>query len=99
MPLLLVTTHHLDDLLWFERLPDHLTAPLFFNCQSNTRTGSVLERGRGSPRVDLDVDSIPALLAKARDLYELPKPPEGRESCKECANLENLIATVLGAKP
>lgn len=49
--------------------------------------------------VDLNINIIPALLARARDLYELPNPPEGYENCKECANLDNLIATAMGAKP
>ena len=44
-------------------------------------------------RVALNIDSIPVLLAKARQIYELPAAPEGRPGCRDCTNLDNLIAT------
>jgi len=42
-------------------------------------------------KVDLDLDLILSLLSRARDLYELPKAPQGRKGCNECTNIENLI--------
>jgi len=42
--------------------------------------------------VDLEPSMVPGLLAQVREIFELPAPPEGRPECKECANLENLIA-------
>jgi hypothetical protein len=44
-----------------------------------------------SHKVDTDLDSITSLLSKARELYELPKAPQKRKGCHECANIENLI--------
>jgi hypothetical protein len=45
--------------------------------------------------VELRPDSIPALLARVRDIYELPAPPEANESCRDCASLNNLIEVAL----
>jgi len=44
--------------------------------------------------VDLDIDSIRLLLARARELYQLPVAPEGRQGCRDCISLDNLIATI-----
>ena len=48
-------------------------------------------------RVELKAETmIPELLQRARDLYELPKAPAGREGCKDCARLERLVEVVRG---
>jgi hypothetical protein len=44
--------------------------------------------------VNLEPGLIPTLLAQAKEIYELEQPPRGRTACKECANLENLIAII-----
>ena len=48
--------------------------------------------------VDLNLDFIPVLLTRARELYELPAAPEGLQGCRDCISLDNLIATTGLAK-
>ncbi|MFC1897655.1 PD-(D/E)XK nuclease family protein [Chloroflexota bacterium] len=43
--------------------------------------------------VDLNLDSIPVLLARAKDIYELSTAPEGLQGCRDCVSLDNLITT------
>lgn len=45
-------------------------------------------------KVNLNLENIPALLAKAREVYELEKPPSGNNACKDCESLANLINMV-----
>lgn len=41
--------------------------------------------------VELRPEMIPPLLVKTREIYDLPKPPDGRSECKDCAALDKLI--------
>jgi hypothetical protein len=43
-------------------------------------------------KVDLTAEKlIPELLHRTRDIYEKPKPPEGKEGCKDCESLVRLF--------
>jgi hypothetical protein len=50
-------------------------------------------------RVELNLNLIPILLRKAKELYELPTAPEKSQNCRDCISLDNLIATTNLAKP
>jgi hypothetical protein len=41
--------------------------------------------------VALKPGAIPLLLARARQLYDLPVAPAGRHNCRDCANLSSLF--------
>ena len=45
-------------------------------------------------KVNLNLGNIPLLLTKAREVYELQKPPAGSGLCKDCESLANLIDIV-----
>ena len=42
--------------------------------------------------VALEPETIPPLLARVREIYDLPFPPTGRAGCKDCRSLEELLA-------
>lgn len=43
-------------------------------------------------RVELSADKIiPALLRRGRDIFDSVKPPEGKDGCKDCALLRQLL--------
>lgn len=42
--------------------------------------------------IELDPSLVDPLLAKARELYQMPSPPPARPGCKDCALVEELIA-------
>jgi hypothetical protein len=41
--------------------------------------------------VEMKHEQLPPLYHKAREIYELPVAPEGREGCEDCKRLENLM--------
>jgi len=41
--------------------------------------------------IELDSELVPSLLGKARDIYELPKPPSALSRCKDCELLDELV--------
>jgi hypothetical protein len=45
-------------------------------------------------QVTLNPDSVQALLAKTRDIYELDEIPHHTEGCKNCKCLEGLLEIV-----
>lgn len=45
-------------------------------------------------KVNLNLEHIPLLLFKAKEIYESEKPPAGSNNCKDCENLTNLINIV-----
>ncbi len=45
-------------------------------------------------RVNLNLENIPRLLSKAREICELEKTPSAGNNCKDCENLTNLINLV-----
>jgi len=45
-------------------------------------------------RVDLSPDTIPPLLAKVRDIYEMTDPPEKHTSCGDCQIMEKLVEVI-----
>ena len=47
--------------------------------------------------VPLDPDQIPPLLARVREIFDLPSPPTGRAGCLDCRSLEELL--VLSSSP
>lgn len=47
--------------------------------------------------IELDRSMIPPLLRKAKTLLEMKNPPEGREGCKECRLVDELIGYSKGA--
>jgi hypothetical protein len=49
--------------------------------------------------IKLDSDSIPPLLTRVREIYDLPIAPAGRPGCKDCALLEALVATATKQVP
>jgi len=42
-------------------------------------------------KVTLDLNIVPPLLAKTREIYDLEGPPAGREGCSNCQLLEGLL--------
>ena len=44
--------------------------------------------------VDLRPETVPPLLARVRELFDLPKPPAGREGCRNCQSVADLVAAV-----
>ena len=46
--------------------------------------------------LDLETAMIRPLLARARELLDLPSPPRGRAGCKNCAKLDGLIGLIEG---
>lgn len=44
--------------------------------------------------VEVDRTMIPPLLQKAKALFDLPSPPEGRKGCRDCAALYRLMNMV-----
>ena len=42
-------------------------------------------------KVKLEPDLIPSLLVKARTIYELGRPPDGRAGCHDCENVAGLL--------
>jgi len=46
--------------------------------------------------VKLDPDMLEPLYHQARQIYELPEAPEGRESCKDCESSGNLVLIACG---
>jgi CRISPR/Cas system-associated exonuclease Cas4 (RecB family) len=45
-------------------------------------------------RVRKDTKEIERLLERASRIYEMKKPPEGKEGCEDCARLEELVKLV-----
>ncbi|MBA7714378.1 hypothetical protein ES703_123400 [subsurface metagenome] len=43
-------------------------------------------------KVELNPKSIPLLLAKVREIYELPSAPDGHDGCDDCQILEKIAA-------
>jgi len=41
--------------------------------------------------VDMKPEQLPPLYRKAREIYDLPEVPEGREGCDDCKFLDNLM--------
>ena len=41
--------------------------------------------------VDLEPDTIPPLLAKARAIYDLPNAPQRAKGCEECHLLDGML--------
>lgn len=41
--------------------------------------------------IELNLDMIPPLLKRARQIYDMEEAPEGREGCKDCGLLNTLI--------
>ncbi len=41
--------------------------------------------------IDLDLETIPPLLRKARELFDLPEAPGGKDGCKDCELLARLL--------
>lgn len=58
---------------------------------NQTSSGFLMEFSAHILPVDLVPDKIPPLLAKVREIYELEHPPQGREGCKDCSLLQDLI--------
>jgi hypothetical protein len=44
--------------------------------------------------VALDMDKIPPLLQRVREIYDSPVEPEGRAGCKDCLLLDKLLEIV-----
>jgi hypothetical protein len=42
--------------------------------------------------IERDKEIVPVLLGRAKAIYELPSPPAGRESCKDCGLLAEILA-------
>ncbi len=40
--------------------------------------------------VERDDALVPSLLARAKAIYDLPQPPDGRDECKDCGLLEKI---------
>lgn len=45
-------------------------------------------------KVELNPSSIPPLLAKVREIYDLPEAPKGRDGCKDCQILERIVEAI-----
>ena len=45
--------------------------------------------------LDLNTDKIPHLLNRVREIYDLPKAPDGAEGCEDCDLLNNLLAITI----
>jgi hypothetical protein len=41
--------------------------------------------------VKLDLNTIPPLLGRVREILDLPKPPYGRTGCKDCLKIDGLL--------
>lgn len=62
---------------------------------SNHRnTGFAMGFSANVHHINLHPTSISTLLHKAREIWELGKPPTGSQNCKDCENLTNLISIV-----
>lgn len=48
--------------------------------------------GKSLP-IELNIQEIPSLLERARDIYDRAKPPLGREGCRNCELLDILVQT------
>jgi len=46
--------------------------------------------------LDLQLDRIPPLLQKVREIFDLATAPAGRDGCKDCRLLDGLVKTVMG---
>jgi hypothetical protein len=44
--------------------------------------------------IELKPDSIPQLLKRVREIYELPQAPNGVEGCKDCQLLDTLLSVL-----
>jgi hypothetical protein len=42
-------------------------------------------------QIDFNLAMIPPLLRKARELFDLPNPPEGKEGCRDCRLMMQVI--------
>ncbi|NUM47830.1 MAG: PD-(D/E)XK nuclease family protein [Anaerolineales bacterium] len=49
--------------------------------------------------VTLDLTLIPPLLEKTREIFDMPVAPACREGCKDCEQVESLIALLNGGHP
>ena len=63
---------------------------------NQTDSGFLMEFSAHIRPVDLAPDKIPLLLAKVREIYDLKRPPNIVEGCKDCALLQNLIEVAGG---
>ncbi|MFC1913632.1 hypothetical protein ACFLX7_05560, partial [Chloroflexota bacterium] len=45
-------------------------------------------------KVKLDINIIPALLSKTREINDLNSLPDGREGCRDCQQLEDLLGVI-----
>jgi hypothetical protein len=63
---------------------------------NHTDSGFVMEFSAHIRQVDLAPDRIPRLLAKVRELYDRPRPPDAVKGCKDCALLQNLMQIARG---
>jgi hypothetical protein len=49
--------------------------------------------------IELNTKMVPPLLARVREIANLPYAPSGRDGCKDCALLENLVAVAAPRTP
>lgn len=56
-----------------------------------TEAGFVMEFSAHIVPVELKPKTIPPLLAKVREIYDLKRPPKSSAGCKDCTLLKNLI--------
>src|SRR5205823_1941219 len=48
--------------------------------------------------VNINLQTIEPMLRRTREVYEFPEPPLGRDDCKDCRLLANLLTVVTAGK-
>lgn len=81
--LALVYMHPLTEKAWAERKENHRNYGFALGFRPHVEI------------VGLKPDLVPALLARARALYDEPSPPRSRNGCRDCAQTDH-IATLIG---
>ncbi len=75
-------------LIYTEPVTDHATAAK--DAYQNP-SGFLMEFSAQIRPVELAPATIPPLLAKIREIYDLKRPPQARAGCKDCSLLQSLI--------
>jgi hypothetical protein len=75
-------------LMYAEPVTDEETAA---KSETHTDEGFTMPFSISIHPVNLDLGMLEPLCHRAREIYDHPKPPAGREGCDDCKKLGNLL--------
>jgi len=78
-------------LMYAEPVTDEETAS---QPETHTEDGFTMPFSVSIHPVDLDLRMLESLYRRARMIYDLPEPPEGRQGCEDCRKLGDLLRQI-----